>query len=251
MMLPTDQTLAIINHFKASAYIPVHIYHHEPKGIGANWNACLQKANGEYIKYLFQDDILEPTCIEEMVRVIASDPCIGLVACQRKIVTENNLLAERIQHWLHTYANLQQDLPMVPNEPLRLTVKDYQQKDFFSPPRNNKIGEPTAVLFRKSLIPTVGWFNETLKQALDYEYWYRIGLVSDLVVLPQTLITFRLHHAQATEVNSRNQLNERFRWEEILYRKFYAHLHPDLQRKLKYNYSAWSKLKRKVKRWFT
>ena len=47
-----DKTLEIIQDFKAKASFPVSIYHHEPKGIGANWNNCIRKANGKFIKFL-------------------------------------------------------------------------------------------------------------------------------------------------------------------------------------------------------
>ena len=64
-----DDTLKIINEFESKTAIPFHIYNHKPDGIGSNWNYCAQKANGEYIKFLFQDDTLEPDCIEKMMQV--------------------------------------------------------------------------------------------------------------------------------------------------------------------------------------
>src|SRR5690606_24488463 len=48
----TDATLAIVERFKSKTHIPVSVYHHVPKGIGANWNHCVKQANGAYIKFL-------------------------------------------------------------------------------------------------------------------------------------------------------------------------------------------------------
>ena len=64
-----DGTLSIIESYKNKTLIPIHIYNHNPEGIGANWNHSVSKAQGDYIKFLFQDDILEPTCIERMMQL--------------------------------------------------------------------------------------------------------------------------------------------------------------------------------------
>lgn len=56
-----DITLQICQNFKEKVSFPVYIYEHDPSGIGNN---CIFYAYGEYIKFLFQDDILETNCLE-------------------------------------------------------------------------------------------------------------------------------------------------------------------------------------------
>ena len=64
----SDGTLRIIEEFKATVAFPVQVFNHEPQGIGANWNHCMKHAKGIYIKFLFQDDVLYPECVTEMVK---------------------------------------------------------------------------------------------------------------------------------------------------------------------------------------
>ena len=45
-----DRTLDIVKEFQTKTDIPFYVYHHQPAGIGANWNNCVSHANGEYIK---------------------------------------------------------------------------------------------------------------------------------------------------------------------------------------------------------
>src|SRR5690606_34276938 len=73
-----DGTLALVERFKARTPIPIYVYKHEPQGIGANWNYCVTKAKGAYIKFLFQDDVLEPDCISKMMQFMSSSK-VGLV----------------------------------------------------------------------------------------------------------------------------------------------------------------------------
>src|SRR5690606_1321216 len=83
-----DSTMAICEHFKEKAKFPAHIYSHQPGGIGANWDHCIQRANGEFIKFLFQDDILEPNCVEEFVK-LQHQTGENVFYCKRKLIDED------------------------------------------------------------------------------------------------------------------------------------------------------------------
>jgi hypothetical protein len=54
----------------------------------ANWNSTIRAASGKYIKFLFQDDLLHPNCLEEMVRVAECDERIGFVFSLRELLIE-------------------------------------------------------------------------------------------------------------------------------------------------------------------
>jgi glycosyltransferase involved in cell wall biosynthesis len=55
-----------------------------------NWNACLSMASGKYFLLLSDDDILEPTAIEEMVNIFEGSERtgddIGFVYCRGKMI---------------------------------------------------------------------------------------------------------------------------------------------------------------------
>ncbi len=51
----------------------------------------------------------------------------------------------------------------------------------------NKIGEPTAVLIRTSVLREVGLFNEKMRQLVDMEMWVRIMAVSHVGYISKPL----------------------------------------------------------------
>lgn len=232
-----DATWQCCEEYKHRSRYTVRLFKHQPQGIGANWNYCVQQAQGAYIKFLFQDDTLEPTCVARMMAVIQSDEKLGMVACKRHILVQQHSGDKRTEQWLTHFSNLQVELEQQHNYPMRLTVSDMKEPYFFLPPRNNKIGEPSAVLFRKNIIESIGLFHTQLKQALDYEYWYRILTQFDIMILNEALVSFRLHAQQATQQNLQDSSQERYRWQQILYRDYFTYLHPEMQRKLRLKFS--------------
>lgn len=216
----TDATLEIVETFKQKTQIPIRVFHHTPSGIGANWNHCMQQAKGEYIKFLFQDDLLEPNCIELMVNVLENNPNVGMVGCKRKFIVDNGLQTLDIEKWIQLYANLQCQYYPDDNENVTLNKKNFSDKFLMTLPLN-KIGEPTATMFRISIQKKIGLFHEEMKQSLDIEYWYRIMKISDILILGDSLVSFRLHHNQATQANMRSKENDMHLLEKALYKDYF------------------------------
>src|SRR5438045_2978412 len=52
-------------------------------GLVGNWNQCVRLARGEFVKFLFQDDLLYPTCLERMLSLFRTHDEIGMVFCRR------------------------------------------------------------------------------------------------------------------------------------------------------------------------
>jgi len=53
-----------------------------------NFNLTLDHANGEYIKFLCADDLLHEHCLEKYVRVMETNPDVGLVTCRDHRIDE-------------------------------------------------------------------------------------------------------------------------------------------------------------------
>jgi len=225
----TDNTLEIVNEFKIKVDFPVYIYSHKPAGIGANWNNCLKKANGEFIKFLFQDDVLFPPCIKEMIQVFHQDLDIGLVASKRKILVDDP--DEDQLEWISQYADLQKGEGLFSNGTLILDKKFLKRRDLLKHP-TNKIGEPSAVLFKRSILEETGYFKEYLNQDLDYEFYFRALKKFKIAVIKKELVGFRLHSSQATKVNKELFINDKDRFDKILFREFFRLLHKEQQRRL-------------------
>lgn len=215
----SDHSLEIVKQiFKKEKFNNFLIIHNPNPGIGNNWNHCIKYSKGEYIKFLFQDDVLFPDCLKEMVDFLDNNNLVGAVACQREIIMDEdlNLYGE---NWLKNYEFLQKNL----NDDIcrgnyYWFDKKFLKSDLFlkiSP--LNKIGEPTAVMFRRSLINNIGLFRDDLNQLLDVEFWIRILKVSPIVVLKIKLVSFRLHSGQASHLNSFSNFSEWHHFNKILF----------------------------------
>lgn len=192
----TDNTLSILDSYSQSAKYPIKIFNHKPEGIAANWNNCLRKSNGKYIKFLFQDDILKPECISQMVKVLENDIRIALVASKRDIITDlNNRFS---QGWIKNFDDLQKNLNLPKDEVAVLNGKDILKSPYFKKKPINIIGEPVAVLFRRDLIQAIGFFDNDMFQLVDYEYWLRMFKNNKIAFITRRLVQFRLHDNQAS-----------------------------------------------------
>lgn len=232
-----DTTLSIIERYKTKTDIPIRVYKHKPNGIGANWNHTIEKANGKYIKFLFQDDVLAPSCIAEMVAVMQADSTIGLVASKRDFIIDESFLNKEIKLWIDNYADLQKTLNLSTQNNCSIIDKTLFKSETFLKSPLNKIGEPTVVLFRKDIIKEVGYFDESLKQILDYEYWYRILKHKKVAILNKKLVKFRLHTNQATNVNRSQDIPDYAIYQKLLYKEYLKLLHPNVQRRLLNQYN--------------
>lgn len=226
----TDNTLYIIARFKENMDFSVRVYNHKPQGIGANWNNCLKHANGEYIKFLFQDDILYPNCIEKMVAVLKTTKDIILVASKRDFIIESNLNQE-LEEWINKYSDLQSEFKHASSRTLILDKKIFNSKTFLKSPLN-KIGEPSVVMFRKDVLKKIGNFREDLMQILDYEFYYRILKEYKIAILPENLVGFRIHKNQATNINRTSNIDDYKIHDRILYKDYFWLLNCKQQKKL-------------------
>jgi len=195
----TDRTLAVAEEVLRGSAFPVTILNHQPSGMVANWENCVQHARGKYIKFLFQDDLLAPECVAELTTLAEEDHEIGLVFSPRKVVYQkigdNDRLAPAAQasqdlhkHWSQL-ARIQAGTTLLGDARL-----------FLDPV--NKIGEPTTVLLAKAALKSVGGFDASFKQLVDADLWFRIMTKYKVGFVDRELSTFRVHEQQATQVNA-------------------------------------------------
>jgi len=185
------------------------------RGMVANWNSTIRAASGRYVKFLFQDDLLHSTCLEEMVKVAESDKRIGLVFSPRDLFVEPSVEDDWITRWLQQHQNLSAgfgNLKISQPGSLLLRSPDLLQQPL------NKIGEPTAVLVRRDLFDKVGLFNENMRQLVDMEMWVRLMATSHVGYIPAALSSVRVHARQATSRHATEEIDrfEKNRLEDTL-----------------------------------
>ena len=166
-----DATLAICEQFTEKVPFPVHIYSHQPEGIGANWDHCIQRANGEFIKFLFQDDILEPNCVEEFVK-LQHQTGENVFYCKRKLIDEDGADISETTY----IADLQTPINLTFDDFYLFTKKDLKKLASKYPTAlsHNFFGEPVACFASKKAYVKTGKHNSDLKQLVDFEYSLRL-----------------------------------------------------------------------------
>lgn len=158
-------------------------------GLFGNYNRCLEKAQGEYIKPFAQDDLLHPEILSRSFEVLEENPTVSLVSVGRRLISaDGELIDDR---------NLPKSSDIVEAE-VPHTGSTVIQKCLF--PLINYLGEPSSVMFRQSA-KGVG-FDQNFYHIGDIEYWMRILLEGDYYFIPEDLCYFRNHQKSASVANS-------------------------------------------------
>lgn len=195
----TDRTVAIAESLKSSSPVPFRIFTHINYGLVENLNFCLSQAGGKYIKFLFQDDRLEPNCVEELVSLAERDPKIGLVFSRRDtFIDPRSLSHPKCQAAYNGTKNLHQDWSQL--QPIQDGSELLSDPHCFRG-RLNKIGEPTTVLLSRSAVSKLGGFDPDLHQFLDADLWFRMMGDYKIGFVDKPLSCLRIHREQQTQRN--------------------------------------------------
>lgn len=142
----------------------------------ANWNRALACATAPYVKLLCADDVLYPDCLEQQAAVLDQHPGAVLVASKRDIVDEAGAV-------LIKGRGLGRLNGLVPGATaLRHVVRS----------GSNPLGEPEAVLLRRSVLDDAGPFRDDMAFMLDIDMWCRVLEHGDLYALPRVVGAFRV-----------------------------------------------------------
>lgn len=156
----------------------------------SNLIRLMAECKGEYINFLFHDDKFHIEKIEKMMKYYKTRKDISLVTSHRQLIDEegkflpDNGATQRL---------FDKD-----------TIIDGHQLSLFCLENlTNFIGEPSTVLFNKSLIDEFGWYNKRryTKNIADLATWFQLLETGNAVYISESLSFFRQHGEQ----NSHNQ----------------------------------------------
>ncbi|MDD2854286.1 MAG: hypothetical protein PHU01_02015, partial [Desulfuromonadaceae bacterium] len=152
-------------------------------GMVANWNRCLELADGEYIKFLFGDDLLiSDNNLKLLAGTLDNHPNVTL-ACSLRTIIDRNGTKMAVRGFTPTNG----------------VVSGKQAiRDCLTTARNF-IGEPSVVMFRKR--QATRGFLPDYKQIVDMEMWFHLLLQGDIWCEREPLAAFRHHPEQQTVIN--------------------------------------------------
>jgi predicted O-linked N-acetylglucosamine transferase (SPINDLY family)/glycosyltransferase involved in cell wall biosynthesis len=194
----TDRTIAIAQSFQSQTSADFRIILHRNYGLSQNWNFCIQQAKGEYIKFLFQDDLLAPECIAKMVATAQQNPDIGMVFSPRGITIAEDeshpilrKASQSIKDLHKSWSNLKS---IQPGKDLLADANCLNNPI-------NKIGEPSTVLIAARVFGEIGLFDSGLSQYVDLDMWWRIMGNYHIGFVDEKLSSLRIHPEQQTWKN--------------------------------------------------
>lgn len=189
----SDDSAALIGEYAKSE--PRLRFHRNQTNLGlvANWNKCLSLSRGTWIKFLFQDDFWDPSCLEQVQRQTDGR---SLVFHGRRFAFAGEVRKSLREYYSSQLARLPSELSGIRDIPPALCcelIVKHLALNFF--------GEPSSVAFKRELTAQVGVFDERLVQLCDYEYWTRIASLHGAYRIPDDLSTFRVHGGAASSAN--------------------------------------------------
>lgn len=129
----------------------LHYYRNEESlGSPTNWNCCITKARGDYIKILHHDDWFSTsTSLEKLVQLLETDDnSFAFCGC-------NNLSVDGTNLFYHSITDGQASI-----------IEKCPEFLFF----NNRIGAPSVTIFKKSKIK----FDENIKYLVDVDFYIQL-----------------------------------------------------------------------------
>lgn len=159
----TDETMARLAEYAGR----VTVIQQNNQGVAAARNQGIRRAQGIYLTFLDDDDLIEPAKIARQTELLQSQPAVGLVHCGYYLSDKDGRLRDKV--WLWPQADLLRELAC-----------------------HNFIWSG-APLIRRECLTTVGLFDEQLTNGQDWDLWLRLALAGyGFAVLPEPLGTYRL-----------------------------------------------------------
>jgi len=181
-----DGTLDILEHYAVNDHRIRLIRNEHNLGLVGNWNRCIELARGEWIKFVFQDDLIAPECLERMLQ--AARPDSSLVFCRRDFIFEEGTTQSTRDAYLAGKALVKRLFP----DSSTITARQFSELVLNNMERN-LIGEPSVVMLHKRVFKEFGNFNPHLIVSCDTEYWIRVGIHTGVIPVADNLASFRVH----------------------------------------------------------
>lgn len=169
-----------------------------PKTAGKNYGRdnyvrCYRQARGEFIKFLNDDDILAPNCVERMVGAFGLADDITLVTSRRQPIDEQGAFLPDVGA---TVAPVAEDA----------IIEGLSLGNHILANGKNIIGEPTTVLFRKADLEDIrpdplSMDGKPLIGVCDLAMWLHLLTKGNAIYLVETLSFFRRHRDQVQQVH--------------------------------------------------
>ncbi len=198
----TDESVEIIRKYEPwLAYWVSERDNGQTHAINKGW----RKATGEYITWLNSDDLLLPSSLATSVQELEAHPDVAFVYGDLLVIDGESR-------------------PYSPPDDCAQS-KPYSLEELVLR-WQNMVAQP-GYLMRRNLLDTVGYLDESLHFAMDYDYWVRVGLAGGQAArIPRQLAAFRRHETAKTTTLQARRIADHYK----VYEKIFADKTPALAR---------------------
>ena len=158
----TDRSLQIVQKYKEeNKKIPIQLIDKKNGGVSTARNAGIKAASGDWIALLDSDDEWKNNKLERQKQILNENPEIDFLATGRNDEIIGSVLGRKIGFLT------------------KVKAKDLLIKNLFSPP---------TVIFKKSIVDVVGYFDETQCYAEEGNYFIRIAQRFNAYFMNESLV---------------------------------------------------------------
>ncbi len=211
----SDNTIEIVKQFAQKDNRIKIVQNKSNLGLVNNWNATLTHASGTYIKWLFQDDWMEPNALEEFLKI--ANKGYEFIISKRNFILNDNASTQDKEYYFKTIKKLENHFSIT-DDGHYFSSKEITQlaTQYIA---LNFIGEPSLVFYKKSLIQKVGNYDGLLHQICDLEYNLRLASHVGVYVINKPLCSFAIHQNSTTSSN----LNQKYFQLRFIETAYYAY----------------------------
>lgn len=205
----TDQSLQIIEAFAARDSRIKYWRSAQRLGVYENFNQCLSQSQGFYVKPFAQDDLLGRDALKVMVRQMEMHPSVSLLCIGSQFIdifsepiSRNNFEGNG-QASEAKFKSLGKSNSAYIFKPGRVVPSSEVLENCLFP-LANPLGEPSAMIF-KAEAQGKG-FDSRLHQFADVDYWMRIVMTGDFLIVPDVHVEIRRHGGCAMLLSNRSMM---------------------------------------------
>lgn len=155
--------------------------------IAVSRNYGIELATGEFIAFCDDDDLWEPTLLEEQIQVMRKNLNVAL-SCTASSFINNPVKKSFAGECLSSANRFFLSLNIIPAKYVLLWITFITN---------------SSVVFRKSIVQDIGFISEdpAINTILDYDYYLRISLKYRIFYLNKKLVQYRFHEQQVSDVD--------------------------------------------------
>ena len=164
-----DNTQGIIDRYKKKDNRIRIFINNENIGISKSLNYGLKQAKGQLIARIDSDDIWHKEKLSKQLLCMDNDPTLYLLGTAKTLINESGDIIPSVEKQFFSYREIKSNI------------------------LKNNLFCHSSVIFKKSLLKEIGYYNENFLNTEDYEYWIRILTGRKGEILNESLVFYRIH----------------------------------------------------------